>query len=273
MVDFPPLLQHSQWSLPLQVTCVDLNGCSWMESSTGSELPVTPWETVENDVAQRGGLAERSFVELNILLMVQKKSPTSSVWMYKTLQWWDFYHINWCRIPSINSINLIFLDLWNWYTSNQENITYICWQFGSVWYICLVRYDNMKIKFQQTMVPPSQGDRILAARLARSTSTPFRHHRFCSLSLSLALSLDIMYLLQYFSLISSWKASQEESKWNHLSTTPWKFWVPCLQPPEFLLGKLRQETFGCWTHRPLRLHMPRRGSLTNLRALPQHLSL
>ena len=30
---------------------------------------MTPWETVENDVAQRGGLAERSFVELNILLM------------------------------------------------------------------------------------------------------------------------------------------------------------------------------------------------------------
>ena len=104
----------------------------------------------------------------------------------KPCKWWDIYHINWCRIPSINSINLIFLDLWNWYTSNQENITYICWQFGSVWYICLVRYDNMKIKFQQTMVPRLQGDRILAARLARSTSTPFRHHRLCSLSLSLA---------------------------------------------------------------------------------------
>lgn len=56
------------------------------------------------------------------------------------------------------------------------------------------------------MVPPSQGDRILAARLARSTSTPFRHHRFCSLSLSLALSLDIMYLLQYFSLIFKLKS-------------------------------------------------------------------
>ena len=82
LVDFPPFFTNHDWSTllnpyfwggyvrgggwltshddsgfpmvtPLQVTCVDLNGCSWMEV-TGT--PVTPWETVENDVAQRGGL-------------------------------------------------------------------------------------------------------------------------------------------------------------------------------------------------------------------------
>ena len=47
---------------PLQVTCVDLNGCSWMEV-TGT--PVTPWETVENDVAQRGGLENTWLVEFH----------------------------------------------------------------------------------------------------------------------------------------------------------------------------------------------------------------
>ncbi|CAL1148755.1 unnamed protein product [Cladocopium goreaui] len=35
----------------LQVTCVDLNGHDWM-ASTGT--PVAPWESVENDLAQRG---------------------------------------------------------------------------------------------------------------------------------------------------------------------------------------------------------------------------
>ena len=41
---------------------MDLNGCSWMEV-TGT--PVTPWETVENDVAQRGGLENTWLVEFH----------------------------------------------------------------------------------------------------------------------------------------------------------------------------------------------------------------
>lgn len=101
-----------------------------MESSTGSELPVTPWETVENDVAQRGGLAERSFVELNILLMEEISNKQRLD--VQNLANDGIFTISSVGFLSINSINLIFLDLWNLYTSNQENITYICWQFGSV---------------------------------------------------------------------------------------------------------------------------------------------
>ena len=43
-----PLFQHQGRG---QVTCLDLNGHDWMGSKT---TPVAPWESVENDLAQRG---------------------------------------------------------------------------------------------------------------------------------------------------------------------------------------------------------------------------
>ena len=45
-----------------------------------------------------------------ILLMVQKSGDHHAGGI-KPYKWWDIYHINWCRISSINSINVFSFDL------------------------------------------------------------------------------------------------------------------------------------------------------------------
>ena len=84
----------------------------------------------------------------------------------------------------------------------------------------------------QTMVPPSQGDRILAARLARSASTPFRHHLFqlCKVSLFLLLSQLGHHVPPSFPLKFKLNKKAKNRSDYHLSTTPY-VWLPGLQSP------------------------------------------
>ncbi len=179
--------------------------------------------------------------------------------------------------------------------TNPKNTTLVLvgraqWLLGAQWGA------KVKLHRRQCWFWP-RGDRVLAARLARSTWTPFRWMGWgdeVQMSGSNQMSEEIgrsqvlpilSYSKQPFSITfvhlcimhifrsyhSTWKVSCNPGKEKSASSC-----LGCLldlQDPNLGWEAFVKPLAAEPTTRPLRLYMPRRGSLTNLSALPQHLSL